>query len=135
MNALVKKYKKEYSHELLSIAFGDYHSATDLMKLRSGRDENIIFMAQQAVEKALKAMLIYLGKPVRHTHEIEILLSSLDDKSLPPYSQEICSLSQFAGIRRYEEGREEISDEDLTLILKIGLEVLNWAKEKMQDTN
>ncbi len=132
MNALIKKYKKEYAVELLSIAVGDYKSGTDLMKLRTGRDENIIFMAQQAVEKALKAVLIHQSKPVRHPHEIEILLSLLDEKSQPPYAQEICSLSQFAGIRRYEEGREDISEEDLVLILKISSEILAWAQVQIQ---
>ncbi len=45
-------FKKEYSMELLKIAKGDLDSAVGLSKINSGRPENIVFLAQQSVEKS-----------------------------------------------------------------------------------
>lgn len=47
-------FPKEYAKELLKIAKGDLDSALGLYKINTGRPENIVFLAQQSVEKSIK---------------------------------------------------------------------------------
>lgn len=50
-------YKPEYGKELLRIAEGDLASASALHETKKGRKENVGYLAQQSIEKALKAVL------------------------------------------------------------------------------
>jgi HEPN domain-containing protein len=61
------------------------------------------FHAQQAVEKALKAVLAYAGVPFRRTHDIAELLDLLSDNGLPepPYAQHLDELNPYAVEMRY----------------------------------
>ena len=69
-----QKYKTEYAYELLRIAQGDLESAQALYAAKTGRKENVGYLAQQCVEKCLKAVLCYKGVPVPHTNELAALL-------------------------------------------------------------
>lgn len=122
-----KKYKKEYAYELLNIAQGDLESAMVLAKARAGRPENAIYLAQQAIEKCLKAVLCFKARKIIHTHDIEALIQILPTKGRPPEAHKLGSLTQYATIRRYEEGFEELMPEDLDLVIDLGKQVYKWA--------
>ena len=66
------------------------------------RKETILFHAQQAIEKALKANICWRQEPILLTHSIEVLLEHFDE-TLPHFNV-IDDLSQYASIRQYEEG-------------------------------
>lgn len=127
MNPSSRKYKKEYAYELIKIAEGDLASANALSSASVGRPENVIYIAQQAIGKALKAVLCFREKPIVHTHDLEVLVTLLE-KDIPPDAHQLGILSQYATIRRYEEGYEELTADDFKLVLETGNRVLKWAK-------
>ncbi len=65
---------------MLAIAKGDLQSAEILLaSASSGRKENILYMIQQSVEKALKSVLIWKGVSFPMVHDLGILLISALD--------------------------------------------------------
>ena len=122
-----KTYKKEYAAELLRIAKGDLGSARDLMEGKQGRPENVCYLTQQAIEKALKAVLCHLEKRLIHTHDMEALLALMPEGTSPPDAFLIRSLTEYATVRRYEEGYEILEKADLKNFLELGEKVLSWA--------
>jgi HEPN domain-containing protein len=127
MSPQVKKYKKSYAFELLRIALGDLESAMALKASESGRPENVVYHAQQCIEKVIKSVLVFNELPVVHTHDLESLILTLPEGLLPPDSFLLGSLSQYAMVRRYEEGTEELSSEDLQNCINIAKSVLDWG--------
>ena len=123
-----KLFLKEYGRELLSIASGDLASAQVLAADRSkGRKENICFTAQQCIEKALKAVICAKGDPVPLTHTIELLIDRLGSGYVPPHSESLVELTDFATVKRYQEGSEIITDQDVDATLNAAKTVLDWA--------
>lgn len=124
----------EYGQELLSIAHGDYESAKELYLGTKGRKENIIYIAQQAIEKAIKAVLVHKKLPVPHTHDILVLLTKLQPSEYPPGGINLSDLTPFATIRRYENGVYELTKEEIDTALKAAKDVLGWAKIKLSSS-
>lgn len=127
-----KLFKKEYAHELLKIAKGDLQSATVLSKQKMGRPENICLLAQQTIEKAIKAVLAWKQIPFPLVHDAGVLIAKLPTNELPPYGYALSELTQFATVRRYEEGSYELSEEEIASVLKSAEDVLGWAIKKVQ---
>ncbi|NBX16367.1 MAG: HEPN domain-containing protein [Proteobacteria bacterium] len=124
-----QKYKTEYAYALLRIAQGDLESAQALYAAKTGRKENVGYLAQQCVEKCLKAVLCYKGVPVPHTNELAALLPLMDSSWLCPYGLEISDLSYFATVRRYMEGSYEIENEELEATIEVATKILEWTQE------
>lgn len=129
MSPAGKKYKKEYSFSLWRIAEGDLESAKLLAQSTKGRPENIIYLVQQSVEKCLKAVQCFKTQEILHTHDLTSLIQMLPESEQPPEAHRLGSLTQYATIRRYEEGFEELTKNDLDLTLEVGSKVLEWSKE------
>ena len=58
-------FAKKYAKTLLNIARGDYKTALVLLDADNYRIENAFYMAQQAIEKSLKAVLVHKEIPVQ----------------------------------------------------------------------
>lgn len=129
MSPLGKKYKKDYSYSLWRIAEGDLESAKVLGQSSLGRPENVIYLIQQSIEKCLKAVQCFKTQEILQTHDLSTLIQMLPETEQPPEAHRLGSLTQYATIRRYEEGYEELSKSDLELTLEIGVKILNWSKE------
>lgn len=129
MGPLAKKYKKKYAYELTRIARGDLDSAKALSAAKIGRPENIVYHSQQCAEKLLKAVLCFYEKPIPHTHDLEALVAVLPEKVVPPDAFLLGTLSQYATIRKYEEGSEELSHEDFQNCIQLAGRVLLWAEK------
>lgn len=128
-----QKYKKSYASVLLRIAKDDFSTLEILYRTRGGRKENICFFAQQVIEKCLKALLVMSGKPVPFTHSIELLLSKLDAKNHPPHASALDSLTEYATIRRYEEGYAELDAGDLKAAFEAAKTTLEFSATKIKD--
>ena len=127
-----KRFAPAYASELLSIARGDLASAEVLAAHPTqGRKENICFAAQQCIEKTLKAMLCANNKAVPMTHNIELLLDRLGESTQPPLGTALIELTDFATIRRYQEGSEVISSEDIAATIAAARQTLVWAEALM----
>ena len=127
MNQQNRIYKPEYATELISIAEGDLETANALAAQKVGRVENIIYHCEQAIEKCLKAVLCFRGKPILHTHNLGMLVMALGDAENIPHGENLDSLSEFATIRRSVETGDIIEDEDVQTAIEVAGDVLGWA--------
>lgn len=86
-------------------------------------------MLQQAIEKALRAVLCHHERDIPLTHDLGALLSVLPKQvKRPPAEESILGLSEFATVRRYEEGHFVVTDEELQQAYKSAAKVLAWAQ-------
>ncbi len=127
-------FLKEYAQELLKIAKGDFESALELSQAKSGRPENIVFMAQQTVEKSIKAVLVHLQIAFPMVHDLGILIALLPDDKIPPEGFALTELNPFASIRRYEEGRLPLTTEEILVSLDAAKKIIQWATAALATT-
>jgi HEPN domain-containing protein len=128
-----QKYKRSYAPVLLRIAGEDFETLGIIFRASGGRKENVCFMAQQVAEKCLKALLVDAGIPVPFTHSIELLLSKLDTQSHPPQSASLDALTEYALIRRYEEGYAELDAADLAAAFEAARSTLEFCRSRIKD--
>ena len=121
-------FPKEYAKELMKIANGDFDSAMALYQVNSGRPENIVFMAQQSVEKSIKSVLVHLQIAFPLVHDLGILVALLPDEKAPPEGFALAELNPFASVRRYEEGQLPLTADEIKSTLEVTKKVLQWAK-------
>lgn len=93
--------------------------------------EDLCFHAQQAAEKALKAIYQHYGWGFRYTHDLETLLSGLRDNGLqiPDAIIETDTLSRFAWETRYPGLMEAITVEEYKEALLMAEAVISWANQ------
>lgn len=124
MKEEVKRWFKQAERDLVSaehsLNAGDYYVAA--------------FLAQQAVEKGLKALMLSKRGKLMKSHNIIRLAKELD---LP--KELLVKIAQLEPV--YQETRypdvssklpaDEFGEKDATDLLNIGMEVLEWIKEKI----
>ena len=111
------------------------HAVSDLSLARLGRDhpeilrEQVCFHAQQAAEKALKAVLVErkIGFPL--IHDIEALLDIAEKAGLelPPEFAEAGFLTPFAVEARYPGYGEEVAQTDVEEAIRLAGTIVSWA--------
>jgi HEPN domain-containing protein len=91
--------------------------------------EQICFHAQQAAEKALKAVLIHRNVDFPFTHDLEELLDTLDetDIALPTELQDLGALTPYAVETRYPGYWGEITGIDVAEALESAEKTVAWA--------
>lgn len=124
-----KKFKKEYAFKLLGIAENDFYVGEFLTTAPKCRPEVILFQAQQAVEKSIKAVLVFREQQVPLTHSLEDLIAELPAEEAKFFPENSTLLTQFATVMRYTEGDEVFTAEDLSAALKLSQLFLDWAKK------
>ncbi len=102
-----RRHKKEYAAELVRIAENDLIAAKTLASNKQVRVETVFFQLQQVTEKSLKALIVASGKAVPLVHDIALLMDRL--ASVHSFPDELKELTDFASVRRYEEGTFEVS--------------------------
>ena len=88
---------------LLELAHRDQRAFFTLATDPSMHDSLCGFHAQQAVEKALKAVLAHVGVAHRRAHDIAELLDLVSDSDLPapPFADRLDELNPYAVDYRY----------------------------------
>ncbi len=87
------------------------------------------FHAQQAVEKAIKAVLISFDIAPPKTHSIEYLIDLLPpDVPRPADLQASRSLTGYASVSRYPWSGEPVSEEEYRQALRLAEAVVAWAE-------
>ncbi len=95
--------------------------------------EGLCFHAQQAVEKSLKALLIYFDVSFPRTHNIGVLLDLLpEDLVVPDLVQESAILSDYAVMTRYPHDLEPVDADEYLRAVEIADYVLSWAERIIQ---
>jgi HEPN domain-containing protein len=87
------------------------------------------FRAQQAAEKALKAVLIRHGIDPPRTHNLGALLDSLPaEVASPPSPEAVVSLSRYAAATRYPGSFEPVTGAHFDEALRLAEAVVEWAE-------
>ena len=96
--------------------------------------EDLCYQAQQAVEKGLKGFLIYFGVEPEFTHNIGLLLESLENFiKIPDNIKETINLTKYAVITRYPGEYDEITKEKHEESIKIAEICLKWIEKTIKE--
>jgi len=96
--------------------------------------EDLCFHAQQAAEKALKAVYVHNGWAFRYTHDLEALLFGLMQQGLevPDEIVEADTLSSYAWDARYPGLDEPIMEDEYRKAIRMAEAVLAWADNQIK---
>jgi len=97
--------------------------------------EDLCFHAQQAAEKAIKALLIHRKKPFPYVHDLATLLTLLEQSGcpIPPSIREAERLTRFAVLTRYPSIAPPIAEEEYWEALVVAESVVRWAEEQLMN--
>ena len=92
--------------------------------------EDLCFHAQQAAEKAIKAILVAYDIPVPRTHNLRTLFDLVPaEVSVPADLQEAAGLSDYAVARRYPGASEPVETEEYREAINMAEAVVDWAEQ------
>ena len=122
-----KNERKAAAMEWLRDAQSDFALST-VPKTRRIRYTHLCFHAQQAAEKSVKAILIYLGNTVPKTHDLAFLMDSLP-KSVPTPLPvlDLPTLTRYAVQHRYPGQNLPLSRRDYTKAVALAKAAIQWA--------
>ena len=91
--------------------------------------EDVCFHAQQAAEKAIKAVLVSRGVDFPRTHDIAKLLTLVGAAgvAVPDGIADAAGLTDYAVLTRYPAHGEPVTDEDCAEAIACAERVLGWA--------
>jgi HEPN domain-containing protein len=91
--------------------------------------EDLCFDAQQAAEKAIKAVLISLAVRFPYVHDLMALLTLIERSgtSVPETVKEAGRLTRFAVVTRYPGIAEPVTREEYDRAVAITEVVIHWA--------
>ena len=95
--------------------------------------EDLCFEAQQAAEKAIKAVLIRRGIEFPYVHDLNRLLALLEEagEKIPETIRKAESLTTYAITTRYPSAGNPISLQEYREALEIAEAVFQWAEERL----
>lgn len=120
---------------------GDWlrHARSDLHLARTGREnddvlpETLCFHAQQAAEKALKAVLVSRSIEFARTHNIRSLVELLPvDVSKDAILYHAAVLTDYAVSSRYPSEMEPVTEDELQGAISLAEKVLAWAESVLK---
>ena len=92
--------------------------------------EDLCFQAQQAVEKALKGVLLYRQAKYPYTHDIGQLIHLLESggEPVPPSVREAAQLTPYAVQARYPGLSEPVGPEEYAEAVSLAEAAVGWAE-------
>jgi HEPN domain-containing protein len=107
--------------------------AKEDIRLPEVAKEDLCFDAQQAAEKAVKAVLVHLGVHFPYIHDLAALLTLVEEhgKAAPVQIREAARLTRFAVETRYPSLDEPVSQEEYERAVAIAEAVVRWAEEEL----
>jgi HEPN domain-containing protein len=95
--------------------------------------EDLCFEAQQAAEKAVKAVFVHRGTRFPYIHDLDELLKRLEQGGvkIPKYVREADELSPFAVLTRYPGLVRPVSKRQHRRAVRIAEAVLRWAERQI----
>jgi HEPN domain-containing protein len=113
------------------------HAQSDLAiaavrKSRRMLYEHQCFHAQQAAEKAVKAILVASGLSVPRSHDLAFLLAQLPREiALPVALVELPLLTKYAVQLRYPGETEPVTSVDRRMALRLAQAAVEWAEQQL----
>ncbi len=95
--------------------------------------EELCFEAQQAAEKAIKALLIRRGIEFPYIHDLSRLLLLLEEagETIPSLVRQAEDLTDYATVMRYPARVEPVSEQEYAKAIEIAEAVVQWAEEQI----
>ena len=117
------------------------HAASDLALARLGLEsadvlpELVCFHAQQAVEKALKAVLLHYNIRFPLIHDLETLVevARRNDIKFPPWADDVAVLTPYAVETRYPGSWEDFQETEVNEALTIAQQAIKWVNSVIID--
>lgn len=127
------KTKKDLIHNWFDKAEKDFLTAQHELTFEDAVKESICFHCQQAVEKYLKAYLIFLEINFPKTHEIGELIGLIEnvDNNISQLKNEADKLTDYAVEIRYPDDWFEPNQNDVTEAINITQQIREYIKEKI----
>ena len=101
--------------------------------------EDICFDCQQSVEKALKALMVLKNIEFAYTHNIGLLVKTLEDNHIevPDNIKKSASLSVYAVRARYpgDEEEEPVTKSEFQETLVLADLVFQWVENKFKEAD
>ncbi len=95
--------------------------------------EDLCFHAQQAAEKALKAVLVANSIPIPRTHSLTMLLGLMPgDLELPQAVDDAVILTDYAVASRYPGDYEPVDENELREAVRLAEATVTWAQEEVE---
>ena len=114
------------------------HARSDLALARSRASEEVLleslcFHAQQAAEKAIKAMLVGHGAQVPRTHSLRMLVDQLAQLMPVPDAVEACvELTAYGVAARYPGDEEPVEPAEYEQAVALAAQVVAWAQTHVE---
>jgi HEPN domain-containing protein len=96
--------------------------------------EDLCFDAQQAAEKAIKALLINRGIDFPYVHDVAHLLTLLEHagEAIPDSVKQAEELTRYAVVTRYPGLAEPVTEAHWTDAVASAESVVHWAEERIR---
>jgi HEPN domain-containing protein len=96
--------------------------------------EDLCFDAQQAAEKAIKAVLLYLGVRFPYVHDLAELVTLIErtGHTIPSGARESGRLTRYALETRYPGLSEPLTEQEYLEAVAIAEAVVRWAGEVLR---
>ena len=95
--------------------------------------EDLCFDAQQAAEKAIKAVMLQRNVEFPYVHDLGRLLSLLEEAGelIPEVVRKADDLTRYALVTRYPGIARPVSEQEYAEAVEIAERVVQWAKEHL----
>ena len=94
--------------------------------------EDLCFQAQQAVEKALKGLLIFYKVDPEKTHNLVLLIKELSKYTdIPEEINETAILNDYAVQTRYPGDYTPITEEEYNNAILLADKCIQWVEKKL----
>jgi len=94
--------------------------------------EDLCFEAQQAAEKALKALLIRLTGEYPRVHAFGLLIQRLERCTrVPAYVREVVELTDYAVQMRYPGEYYPVTEEEYARAIELADRVVSWVRREL----
>ena len=95
--------------------------------------EDLCFDAQQAAEKAIKAVMIRRTIDFPYVHDLTRLLSLLEEagETIPEAIRKAEALTPYAWITRYPGADRPVSEQEYAEAIESAEAVVQWAEERL----
>lgn len=127
-----ERYSPDDPREWLEFAKSDLAHAKQ--RAPGVRLETCCFSAQQAAEKAVKALLLHRKAVFPYIHDLGELLALLEQTGelLPPPIKEARRLTRFAFEARYPGPADPVTPEEYRQAVAIAEKVVRWAESVIE---
>jgi HEPN domain-containing protein len=122
----------DLAEQLLRRAGEDEAAAKAMLPIGDVADVIVCFHAQQAVEKALKAVLVARGAEFALRHDLRVLIGQCERAGLqlPEKLAEVDLLSPYAAELRYDD--DTVSTVERETALSWATAAIQWARQQIE---